>query len=399
MNLGGGVHLTYCSNIHPGESWAEVRSNLATYLPRVRSAVSPDRPFGIGLRLSAQAADDLAHPDELAAFRAFLREHGFYVFTLNGFPYGPFHGVPVKSEVYRPDWRDAARLRYTNVLADLLAALLPDDPELEGSISTVPIGFEADIRTDADVATATDHLVQHVAHLVDIERGTGRRITLALEPEPCCFLETIDETVAYFRRHAFGAAAARALSALTGLDRADALAAMRSHLGLCLDLCHAAVEFEDLDAGLSRLEQAGIGIFKVQVSAGLRVREFTAPVMQRLAAYRDEVYLHQVVESRPDGLHRFLDLPDALAALPPGATDREWRVHFHVPIFHDDLGSFHSTRDFIEHALSRQRARPLSRHLEVETYTWNVLPADLRAMPVEAGIARELQWVREALGA
>lgn len=399
MNLGGGVHLTYCSNIHPGESWAEVRSNLATYLPRVRAEVSPDRPFGIGLRLSALAADDLAQPAELAAFQTFLRDHGFYVFTLNGFPYGPFHGVPVKSEVYRPDWRDPARLRYTNVLADLLAALLPDDPDLEGSISTVPLGFGADIRTDADLAAATDHLVRHVAHLVDIEQRTGKRITLALEPEPCCFLETLDETVSYFRRHAFGASAARALATLTGLDRTDALNAMRTHLGLCLDLCHAAVEFEDLDAGLSRLEQAGIGIFKVQVSAGLRVREFSEPVLQRLAAYRDEVYLHQVVESRPDGLHRFLDLPEALAALPPDATDREWRVHFHVPIFHDDLGSFRSTRDFIEQALARHRIRPLSRHLEVETYTWNVLPADLRAMPVETGIARELHWVRETLGA
>ena len=397
MNLGNGVHLTYCSNIHPGESWAEVRSNLATYLPLVRSKVSPDRPFGIGLRLSAQAADDLARPDELSSFQAFLREQGCYVFTLNGFPYGPFHGVPVKAEVYRPDWRAPERLRYTNVLADLLAALLPDDPDLDGSISTVPIGFKADIRTKADIAVATDHLVRHVAHLLDIEQRTGKRIALALEPEPCCFLETIDQTVAYFRRYAFGAAA-HSLATLTGLDRAEALKAMRTHLGLCLDLCHAAVEFEDLDEALNSLQQANVGIFKVQVSAGLRVREFSESALQLLSAYQDDVYLHQVVEKRPDGLRRFLDLPDALAALPPGATDREWRVHFHVPIFHLDLGSFCSTRDFIEQALSRQRLKPYSRHLEVETYTWNVLPPDLRAIPVETAIARELHWVLEALG-
>jgi sugar phosphate isomerase/epimerase len=397
VKLDGGVHLTYCSNIHPGETWDEVRASLGTWLPKVRETAAPGMPFGVGLRLSALAADALTAPDALAEFRKFLAMNDLYVFTLNGFPYGRFHGVPVKEAVYRPDWRDPERLRYTNVIADLLAALLPEDRTLEGSVSTVPVGYKTDVITPADIAAATEHLVRHVAHLVDIERRTGRRITLALEPEPCCYLETIDESVAFFRRHLFTAAAARRLSSLTGLDRADSAAALARHLGLCLDLCHAAVEFEDLDAGLDKLAQAGVGIFKVQISAGLRIRDFAEPVLQRLRAYQDTVYLHQVVENGPEGLRRFVDLPQAFASLSEPAQREEWRVHFHVPIFHDDLGSFHSTRDFIERALTSHRRQQLSRHLEVETYTWNVLPEALRGMPVDTAIARELAWVRTEL--
>jgi sugar phosphate isomerase/epimerase len=397
MRLPGGVHLTYCSNIHPGEGWHEVFENLRTYLPRIRQPLSPDKPFGIGLRLSAQAARELAAPKTLLHFKTYLQDHDFYVFTLNGFPYGPFHGRPVKANVYRPDWRQRERLAYTNLLADLLVALLPDDPQLEGSISTVPIGFAPDLRTSEEMAVACQQVVEHVAHLVSIEQRTGRRLMLGLEPEPCCVLETMAQTIDLFTSW-FHAEGTQALAKLTGLDQQQAGAALRDHLGICLDLCHAAVEFEDLDQVLEQLEQARIPIVKLQISSGLRVCQFTQEVLHRLEQFTDDVYLHQVIEKHADKIRRFLDLPEALATLPSGASDREWRVHFHVPIFHTDLGTFSSTRSMVEQALNRQRQTPISKHLEVETYTWDVLPSDMKALPIEEAIGRELLWVKQLLG-
>ena len=175
--------------------------------------------------------------------------------------------------------------------------------------------------------------------------------------------------------------------------------ALHDYLGLCLDLCHAAVEFEDPVACLQRLEKAGIRVHKMQISAGLRVAELTPEALKALRQFDDPVYLHQVVEDGPNGVRRFADLPEALATVNGQPGDREWRVHFHVPIFLDDLGAFSSTRFFIRKVLDQHRLKPISPHLEVETYTWNVLPAHLQAGGMEQAIARELNWVREELAA
>ena len=208
MNLGAGVHLTYCSNIHPGESWAEVRANFDRHVVAVRDRLVPDGVFGIGLRLSARAAAELSEPSVLDEFRDFLRRQRMYVFTLNGFPYGTFHGTRVKEDVYLPDWRDPERLRYTDRLADLLAELLPDaspsDPAIEGSVSTVPGAFKPALGGPEDVATMVEHMLLHVSHLVALRSRTGKLVALALEPEPHCFLETVAEVVDFFERHLHG---------------------------------------------------------------------------------------------------------------------------------------------------------------------------------------------------
>ena len=392
-----GVHLTYCSNIHPGETWPEVRGNLERYVPGVRDRVAPGQPFGIGLRLSALAARALAVPAALEEFLDFMRRQDLYVFTLNGFPYGRFHGTRVKEDVYLPDWRDEERLRYSDELAELLALLLPDDPELEGSISTVPGAFKPLVRDAADVERIAEHMLRHVARLVDIERRTGRSIALAIEPEPHCYLETIDETVRFFEDYLFSAAAVRRLGELAGLDKQTASAALHDHIGVCLDLCHAAVEFEDPANCLKRLDDAGIRVTKLQISAGLRLRELSPAALRALKQFDDAVYLHQVVESGPRGVTRFADLPQAFASLSGHAPGAEWRVHFHVPIFLDRLESFSPTRDFIEQVLDLHRSRPLSHHLEVETYTWDVLPPQYRVDALEDAIARELIWVKQKL--
>ncbi|WP_088278321.1 metabolite traffic protein EboE [Ideonella sp. A 288] len=399
MNLGGGVHLTYCSNIHPGESWAEVRANLGRHVVAVRDRLMPEGDFGVGLRLSARAAAELAAPAVLDEFRDFLRRSRMYVFTLNGFPYGTFHGTRVKEDVYLPDWRDAERLRYTNLLADLLAELLPADPAIEGSVSTVPGAFKPALGGPRDVAAMVELLLQHVAHLVALRARTGRLITLALEPEPHCFLETIDEVVDFFGRELHGAAAVQRTMALTGLDRGAAARALHEHLGVCLDLCHAAVEFEDAADCIERLADAGIRVLKMQISAGLRLPALDAEALAALRRFQDPVYLHQVVQRTPGGLVRFADLPEAFASLDGPAADREWRVHFHVPIFLDRLAPFASTQSFIREVLAIQRAAPVSTHLEVETYTWDVLPEPFRSGPVDEAVARELAWVRTELSA
>lgn len=397
MNLGAGAHLTYCTNIHPGETWDEVRANLERFVPAVRDRVAPGARFGIGLRLSAQAVDALSAPAALAELRALLARHNLYVFTLNAFPYGRFHDAAVKEAVYLPDWRDTERLRYTNAAAGLLAELLPKASGMEGSVSTVPGAYKAALDGSEDIARMRDQFVDHAAYLVELERRTGRRITLAIEPEPCCFLETIAECVAFFEQYLFGAAAIRRLCECTALDPTAAAAALRTHLGLCLDLCHAAVEFEDPLDCLQRLARAGIRVLKMQISAGLRITRLESAAVEALRAYQDSVYLHQVIERGPQGLRRFADLDAAFASLGAGSIEREWRVHFHVPIFNDRLGLFHSTRDFIETVLAVQRRRPFTRHLEVETYTWNVLPESLKVGSVEQAIARELEWVVQEL--
>ena len=396
----GRPHLTYCTNIHPGESWEEVRANLERYVLAVRTRVAPDREFGIGLRLSARAAEALAEPRELDAFREFLDRHALYVFTLNGFPHGVFHGVRVKEAVYLPDWLDEARLAYTDRLATLLAALLPAEPDLEGSVSTVPGAFRARVRGEADVARMADHMLRHVATLHRIREDTGKTIALALEPEPCCYLETVGETVAFFERWLFSRPAVLRFAELAGLDRTAAEPALRRHAGVCLDACHMAVQFEEPRAALDAVRAAGIRIAKVQLSAGLAVRfdGADAAILRALRPFAEGVYLHQVVERRDGRLTRYLDLPAALgaaAAAEPGA--REWRVHFHVPLFRGELGPFRNTQGVLRELLGVLGREARCAHLEIETYTWEVLPEEYRSEDIVTAVTRELQWVLETL--
>jgi sugar phosphate isomerase/epimerase len=393
----GSSHLSYCTNIHPGESWNEIRANLEQYLPRVKRRVCPDAPFGVGLRLSAEAARSLTSPDTLAQFVGFLRANDLYVFTINGFPYGRFHGTRVKEKVYLPDWGDEARLEYTNQLADLMAALLPSGGDEVGSISTVPGAFKPNAATPEAIARIVDLLIRHVAHLVKVERDTGRRIALALEPEPCCLLETIGETVAFFSEHLYSRRAATSLASLAGLLPHEAERALRRHLGVCLDLCHAAVEFEDPAECLGALAGAGIPIVKMQVTAGLRISRVTVDTVAALQSIAEPVYLHQVVERAPGALRRYVDIDAACASESWRGGDCEWRVHFHVPVFMEELDGFSSTQPFVREMLARHRLQARTPHLEVETYTWAVLPAQAREVPIEEAIARELLWVQGKL--
>lgn len=388
--------LTYCSNIHPGESWLEIRSNLDKYIPQISGNLPPVSRFGIGLRLSAEATRTLAAPETLTEFKSYLSEHNVYVFTINGFPYGPFHGTRVKEDVYLPDWKDPERLRYTNQIADVFAEFLP--PGQPGSISTVPGAFKACVTNDDDIKLMARHMVDHVAHLVKLERSSGASLNLALEPEPCCFLETIDESVDYFTQHLFNERSASQLAAAVDVTNDEAQQLLRKHLTLCLDLCHAAVEFEDAKSCVAKLQNAGIAVGKMQISAGLKLEQVNTDTVNILKPFDDNVYLHQVIEQADGQINRYKDLPDAFAALHNSDADqREWRIHFHVPIFLDELDGFSSTQFFIRDILALHKQNPISDHLEVETYTWNVLPQQYRQQSMSDAIARELNWVVDQL--
>lgn len=399
MRLGpdkGAAHLTYCTNIHPGETWEEVAHALRVHLPAVKAQLCPEQDFGVGLRLSAAAAQDLAKPEAFAQLQDILASGGLYVFTINGFPYGTFHGARVKEEVYQPDWRTAERLAYSNQLADLLARLLPEDATIDGSISTVPGGFKPDVKGPDAVKAMAENLLRHTAHLVGLRRDTGRTIALALEPEPCCLLETTGEAVDLFKDHLYSAAAVAQLAELTGASQAEAEVDLHRHLGVCLDLCHAAVEFEDPDEAVAALQAAGIAIPKVQISAGIRLPRVSLSDIERIRPFDDAVYLHQVVARTGRGLDRYLDLTDAFAAFKE-AEQPEWRVHFHVPIFLAELDGFATTRPAVEKFLARQARDPVTQHLEVETYTWDVLPEAHRKDGVVTNIVKEMRWAQSQL--
>lgn len=396
MRLSGGGTLGYCLNVHPTQTFAEVRTALLGPVREIKRRLCPDHPFGVGLRLSAEAAVEAGVAVELAAI---FEGEGFAAFTMNGFPYGRFHGAPVKEAVYEPDWTTAERIAYSLSLAETMAALVP--PGGFATISTVPGGYAP--RVTGREAAVADGLLQAVAGLVRLEQSTGRTVALALEPEPWCLLDSTADAVAFFGAHLFTDTAARRLGALAGLAADEAAAALPRHLGLCLDVCHMAVNFEEPAETLAALATAGIPIHKVQLSAALQIARADAVARERLTAFRDAVYLHQTVARAVDGtangrVRRFVDLPQALES--PGGEDEEWRVHFHVPVFAEPEPPLGSTSGALDQLLAIHRDQPVAPHLEVETYTWDVLPAEAcgaGAISVVDGIERELRWVLERL--
>jgi len=393
--LSGNVHLTYCTNIHAGQSWQDIRASLDEYVPAIKSTVAQSQPMGIGLRLSGEAAAVARQPEALASFRDQLSALGAYVFTINAFPFGPFHGVRVKEDVYLPDWRDRERVAFTANSAAVLAGILPDG--IEGSISTVPGAFKPNGRSSEAVAAMARNLMMAVADLVDLKRRTGKHIALALEPEPCCFLETTDESIAFFEGALLKPETLDMLGGITGVGRSEAEILLRRHLGICYDVCHGSVEYEDTVAALDRLLAAGIAIPKIQLSAAMRIPAMTKDLIDAVMRYNDGVYLHQSIVRSGGNLSRHVDLPDAVTAFGAGQADGEWRIHCHVPVFLADLGEISSTRSDLVATLAALRQRTRSSHLEVETYTWDVLPDNIRTGSKSADIAREIAFCRQEL--
>lgn len=402
LSVPGSPHLTYCTNIHPGETWREVRQNVEQHVLEVKRQVSPTAPFGVGLRLSAVAADELGHDRELDAFASFLAESGLYVFTMNGFPYGAFHGTRVKENVYRPDWLEPTRRTYTGRLAEILARLLPNEPGMVGTISTVPGAFKPRVRGDGDVDAMAQQLRLQALDLHRLQQRTGKCISVALEAEPSCFLETLNETVAFFLEHLFSRTSIQAAATLGGVSLSEAELLLRDHLGVCVDTCHMAVEFEDGARTRSTFAREGIRIDKVQLSAGIEVNVPPGSVdgTRGMRAFAEDTYLHQVVESVNGAFERYVDLPEALAAFDRDrSASRRFRVHFHVPIFQQHLGEFSTTQLDLSDWIDAARTAHVTNHFEIETYTWDVLPPELRRGHVCDAIAREMSWALQRFAA
>jgi hypothetical protein len=398
MDLGHGLgHLTYSTLVHPGDTWPEMRESVAAYLPTVKAAVAPDQPLGLSLRLSGESVRALTGDQrEREAFADYLRSRQLYVYTINAFPYGPFKGRTVMEQVYEPDWTTEERTRYTMGVADVLVDIA--EPPVEPSIQSAPLAYRPKVSGQEYVRTFTRNLLRVVAHLIELERRTGRRIKLALEPEPFCYLETTEETVRYFEEHVYSSEGKRQLAALAGLPMSEVEGLLRRHLGVVFDIGHQSVAFEDITASLELLVSAGIPIFKLQEAAALWVPEVTEDTVAALQRFTDTIYLSQTTERRDGNLTRYLNLTDAIEAwraFPHGA--REWRTHFHVPVFLDEIDGFRTTRSNIEAALRMHAATPLSDHLEIETYTWDVLPAHLKTGDITDYVSREITWVRDQL--
>jgi hypothetical protein len=378
MRLTHGHHLAYCANIHRGETWAETFGALETFTLAVKERVCPSRPYAIGLRLSALAARELAEGQEMTQFQRWLEKHDCYVFTINGFPFGRFHGQRVKEQVYLPDWTTTERLDYTNLLFDLLAQLLP--PGIEGSVSTVPGSFKEFIKTEAQQQAIRDNIFRCVEHVDRRGRESGRTLHLGLEPEPLGFLETTAETVEFFGR-------------LRAEHPGDVR--LEQCLGVNYDTCHLAIEYENPAEALARLRQHNIKVSKLHLSSALKARP-TAAARAALAEFADDVYLHQVVAREAGGnLAHYRDLDVALSAAAPA---EEWRVHFHIPLHCPATDWFEPTTDHLLGVLDVLRAEPgLCSHLEMETYTWEVMPAALKSRSVVDQLAAEYDWCLKRL--
>jgi hypothetical protein len=398
MDLGNGLgHLTYSTLVHPGDTWDEMRASLETYVPEVKHRFSPHSPMGVSLRISNSSADRLiGDPDERAWVKSFLDTNDMYVYTVNAFPYGPFKGEIVKERVYEPDWSTEERTQYTMNVATILSEIT--GPDVEPTIQTAPLAFKPKVVDQAYIDLFTDNLLRVVAFLMDLEKRTGRRVKLAVEPEPYCFLETIEETVEYFNAYVYTTAAALRVAELSGQPLAEVFQGLRRYLGVVFDICHQSVEFEDITQDLQLLVDAAIPIYKLQEASALNVPDVTDEMVAELKRYTGTIYLSQTTELRDGVITRYLNLEDAIAAYEADPGPRSWRTHFHVPVFLDDLGPFKTTRDGIDAALAFHARTPLSTHLEIETYTWDVLPEHLKTGDITEYVVRELEYVRDELG-
>jgi len=397
MDLGKGLgHLTYSTLVHPGDNWNEIWTSLTTYVPKVKERIAPNKPFGVSLRLAAESAHELVrNRAERDKLKNFLADNDMYLYTVNAFPYGPFKGRIVKEQVYEPDWRSEERTQYTINVAEVLGDVAPEGTA--PSIQSAPLGFKPRVTGPDVVSSYTEHVLRVAAHLVGLEERTGRTVGLALEPEPFCFLETTDETVEYFTKHLYSGAAATTVAKLAGIPTSEAHSALRRHVGVVFDICHQAVAYENIAESLQKLVDAGIPVFKLQEAAALYMPQVSDEIVDVLRRYADTIYLTQTVEKKDGRFTKFLNLEDAFAAWKANPGPREWRTHIHVPVFLDDLGAFRTTRFAIEDALAFHKANPVSRQLEIETYTWDVLPDSLKTGDIVDYVCRELEWVQGQL--
>jgi len=391
---GSNAHLTYCLNVHPGGTLAEAEAAIFEHAPRVFAEFArltgARGPYGLGIWFSHAAAEELGGLREARGLRGRLAQAGLYALTFNGFPYGRFHGTRVKEKVYQPDWADPKRTQYTGALIRIASVAVCRGDRV--SISTLPVTF----RPWADeprLEEATCNLVSAAGLAHYFRELMGVEITLALEPEPGCYLERTDDAVAYLTEHVFRLGRGM-LAEEAGLSEAQAEASLRRHVGVCLDTVHTGVMGEDPKEAVRKYTAAGIRVAKVQLGAALRVQVGPEGPPEALRAFQDEVYLHQTVVATPGGRELYLnDLPEPLGMAHP--PEGEWRVHFHVPLAWPGDGPIRTTADSVDTAFLAAALAAGCEHFETEIYTLDVFPAAHASR--EAILARDMAWLWEKL--
>lgn len=386
--------IGYCTNVHAGVDLPAIRDNLDRYAVPIRLAVAGEDELGVGLWLPDAAAKQLSTGSEAADFARFLNERKLRPYTINAFPFDNFHQPVVKHRVYLPTWWQQERLDYTKRLAEILAVLLPES-EPVGSISTLPIGWPSEVQSPQQLEQAGENLRQLAGHLQTLESRTGRRIVVAIEPEPGCILDSTQDVITWFEQHLPDAA-------------------HRRYITVCHDICHSAVMMEPQADVLSQLRAAGVTIGKVQVSSAIVADWKSMPLADRseaieqLRAFAEDRYLHQTGRRMASGEFRLAeDLPDLIDAISengdPVHGDESWVVHFHVPIFLQRFGHLTTSQaDVLEclRTLSQQgdsNESGFTGHLEIETYAWTVLPESMRQRGLAGDIANEFDWLKRAI--
>ncbi len=376
--------LAYGMNVHPGGDAASTRDAIHDTVLPLRQRLGVEGPFGLAVRWSwAGIAELLRDPGGLGGLPDLLEAHDLHIFSGNAFVHGDFHGKPLKDEVYRPAWTELPRAAYTQAFATVLA-LLPSGAE-RLSLSTSPLSWKGWGGGADEQRTCARNLLGVLRGLHQTARNTGKHITLGIEPEPGCTLETTAELRAFFAG-----------------PLADVLAdapELKAHIGVCYDVCHQAVEWEDVEANLAALAADGIAVAKLQASCALELPDPTdADGRAALAAFDEPVYLHQVSARDEDGVVHVADDLGVVLDDPVWQARGPWRSHFHVPVFrHEGVGPLRTTQPDLERALRATARDGLTDHIEIETYTWDVLPDAERAAGsgfdlVEA-LAREYEWV------
>jgi len=395
-------HLTYCTNIHSGNDWPDHFASLKANFPLIKNEISPNAAMAIGLRLSNEASIALSDAQKFSEFRQWLAEEDAYVFTMNGFPYGEFHHAIVKDQVHTPDWTTPERLSYTLRLADILIKLLPEG--MDGGISTSPLSyrywFDTEEATEKATISATQNIIAVVEHMYQQRLKTDKVLHLDIEPEPDGILETGPEFINWYNDYLLPLGK-KNFSEKLNLSDDESEVIVKEHVRLCYDVCHFALGYENHPEVVQQLKENGIKIGKFQISAALKAKlpedqQKRASIKAAFAEFNEPTYLHQVIAQKDDeSLIRYRDLPPALADTNDGDV-KEWRAHFHVPIFESDFGLLQSTQSDILEVLKLQEEQQLCQHFEVETYTWGVLSDELK-LALPASISRELLWVQPLL--
>lgn len=391
--------LGYCSNIHPGEIWSEHFEQLKNRIPKVKENVSPQHPMGLGLRIADLASKDLQDQAAFQELKDWLEKEDLYVYTLNGFPFGGFHDTVVKDHVHTPDWTHPSRKDYTLRLAKLLVQLIPERLK-EAGISTSPLSYRFWWNTSEELQLASEKatvaLIEVVEELSILKQETGKLIHIDIEPEPDGILENHQEFLHWYLNMLLPMAQAYFKS--KGRTEKEINELIKNHIQICFDICHFGVSFENPQACIDELEQHGIKVGKIQISSALRVdlRENEVEKIEKLRQYQEPVYLHQVKAKLKNGnFVQYRDLDQAFEAYEENIFD-EWRVHFHVPLFLDTYGLLGSTQKEIKETLAIQMTKPFTQQMEIETYTWGVLPSEFQ-VPIHESISREIEWVKAIL--